>query len=62
MIVVKIKFLLEAILFLLLLAAATVSADPTYKVGVILPLSGEAASVGHAIKNGIDLAYQDLST
>ncbi len=32
----------------------------TVKLGVILPLSGEAASVGEAVKNGISIGLQKL--
>ena len=41
-----------------LLAAA--EAPYQLRVGVILPLSGEAASVGNAIKNGMELAQRKL--
>ncbi|RMG41177.1 MAG: amino acid ABC transporter substrate-binding protein [Candidatus Dadabacteria bacterium] len=36
--------------------------DPDqYSIGVILPLSGSAATLGNYVKNGIELAYNDLS-
>jgi len=34
--------------------------DAPLKVGVILPLSGDVASVGEAIRNGMTLAYEKL--
>jgi len=38
---------------------AALSEEPV-KVGVILPLTGQATHVGKAIQNGMELAYQDL--
>jgi branched-chain amino acid transport system substrate-binding protein len=38
----------------------TPSKEAKLKVGIILPLSGESASVGQAIKNGITLAWEKL--
>jgi branched-chain amino acid transport system substrate-binding protein len=40
-------------------ASADQAIEP-FKIGVILPLSGEAASVGQAIKNGLTLGYEKL--
>lgn len=34
--------------------------DDVLKVGVILPLSGEAASMGNAFKNGMEMALENL--
>ena len=53
----KNKFLL---LLLVLLNATLVVAEPI-KVAMLMPLSGESASVGEAIKNGIELAKSELS-
>lgn len=36
-------------------------ANDVYKVGVILPLSGSAESLGNYLKNGINLAFNNLS-
>ena len=36
------------------------SSKSTYKIGVIAPLTGPNASLGNYIKNGIDLAHQQL--
>ena len=46
--------------FVCIFAASTVQADGKYKVGAILPLSGDAASWGKACQNGIKLAYDSL--
>lgn len=56
-------FLLFVVLVLPLMgiyAETPASTTAAYQIGVILPLSGKAASVGQAIKNGIELAYAEL--
>ncbi len=53
-------YLLRLLPFFLLLPVLT-HADAKYKVGVILPLSGPASSLGNYLKKGIDLAYEQLS-
>lgn len=47
-------------LLMVLPAAAEEQAAAPLKVGVILPLSGEASSFGIAFKNGMDLAMDEL--
>lgn len=37
------------------------AAQELINVGIILPLSGEAAAAGHSIKNGIELGYDSLA-
>jgi ABC-type branched-subunit amino acid transport system substrate-binding protein len=34
--------------------------DKPYRVGVIIPLSGQVASMGGYVRNGMDLAIKDL--
>ncbi len=34
--------------------------EPTLKIGVLIPLTGDAASYGENVKNGIDLANKEL--
>ena len=41
-------------------ATANAQQSSTVKIGAILPLSGDAATLGTAIKNGISLAYDEL--
>ena len=40
--------------------AARAQADDTYRIGVIIPLSGPAAAVGQAISNGLALAGEEI--
>lgn len=40
--------------------ATPLSEGRKVSVGVILPLTGEVAAIGYAVKNGIDLAYESL--
>ncbi|MCB0311261.1 MAG: ABC transporter substrate-binding protein, partial [Bdellovibrionales bacterium] len=57
-------FLIGCIIAKYLAAPSEIQAekqDYKLKVGVIFPLSGPAASVGNAAKNGMQLAYQNLS-
>lgn len=35
-------------------------AETPYKIGVILPLSGDVAHFGNSIRRGIDLAVEEL--
>jgi len=56
--------LLPALLFfsILLLAGCAQTADQdTIKLGVILPLTGEAASYGNAGRSGVDLAIKEVN-
>ena len=55
--------LVKQIIFIILtpLYLFAESNHPTiFKIGAILPLSGEAASLGQAAKNGIEMSHQDL--
>ena len=45
----------------LICGAAKAETAPVWRVGAILPLSGEGASWGQAIKNGIELAREKFS-
>ena len=53
------KFLPFIVAFLLLPVVGPSYAED-YRIGVILPLTGETASLGHFLKNGIELAYRSL--
>ena len=59
MIVVRLFFCLSFLLGLF--SPAFAEQEPPYKVAAILPLSGDYASLGNYLKNGIDLAYEQLS-
>ncbi len=48
-------------LFFCLLLNVTCFADNLVNVGIILPLSGDAALVGQGVKNGIELGYKSLA-
>ena len=54
--------LIGAIFAFLFAVDVTAQSKPPYKIGVILPLSGQTASLGHFLKNGVDLAYSELSS
>lgn len=63
---VRLLYLLFLVFFAFGFSTAKVRAeegvsDVKYRIGVILPLSGSAASLGRYSKNGIDLAYSKLS-
>jgi len=46
---------------LLTVSVGTAAADPTpYRIAVILPLTGQVASLGNYVKNGLDLALAEL--
>ena len=49
------------IVLLLVVFAAVAKAEPVYRVGVIVPLSGEHVSTCEGIRNGIQLALEELS-
>ena len=56
---------MRSIVVILLLLSSLVCAparsqDRPLQLGVILPLSGKAASVGFSIRNGMEMAYQNL--
>ncbi len=52
------------LLLLLLLSVLDISSayalEPKYRIGVILPLAGRASSVGHAVRNGLLMAYDEF--
>lgn len=43
------------------LSLALSETKDVYRIGVILPLTGDAATMGNYLKNGIDLAYKSLA-
>lgn len=68
----KIKLFLSLLILIVLLGgifwglnhtiwSKNLNEDGNYKVGVILPLSGELASLGESCKNSINLSYGKLS-
>lgn len=54
-------FRVTALAVFVALFATVASADP-YRIGVLLPLSGEAAGLGTHIRNGVELGYESLPT
>ena len=55
----------RAIQILLLVLGVTVTSanaetSSKYRIAAILPLTGQVASMGHYLKNGLDLAYEQL--
>ncbi len=53
--------IIALIISVICLPSRLLAEQHTFKVGFILPLGGEAASVGEAIKNGIVLCHERLS-
>ncbi|MCB0338456.1 MAG: penicillin-binding protein activator [Bdellovibrionales bacterium] len=51
-----------SLIFLSQSRAEQAAQDNVLRIGVILPLTGEAASVGQAIQNGMQFAYDQLPT
>jgi branched-chain amino acid transport system substrate-binding protein len=48
-------------IFLIFISSIAVAESPKkYRIGAILPLTGQVASMGAYLKNGLDLAYQQL--
>ncbi len=51
-----------SIISLLLLSFSVFADDSEYRVGVIIPLSGDSVSVGEALRNGITLGLEDIDS
>lgn len=51
----------SCILLLSLFSAASVFADKPYRIGAVLPLTGDSALGGQACSNGLDLAVRELT-